>query len=194
MKNHKLLFTFTIFYFLMGLINIHFALLGIVCMTLPIILLFKNRKKTWCQNYCPRASLYKTVGKYNRHSCKTPIFFIKGNMKWIILLYFVISLTFISISTLRVALGSKPPMEFLRYFILLPLPFHFPQAFDITFASSWLTHLSYRFYSMMMTTTTLGLIMALLYKPRTWCTVCPINTMSDVYLKTCRHETNKIRN
>jgi len=184
MRNHKYLFLFTIFFFLLGFMNIHFSLFGIVCMTLPIILVLKDRKKTWCQNYCPRASLYTTCGKSKKWSShKTPRFFIKGNMKWIMLAYFGISLTIILMSTLGVARGVKLPMEYLRFLIVIPLPFDMPQLFDIMNIAPWLTHLSYRFYSMMMTTTFLGLILAMVYKPRTWCTICPIATVSDVILK-----------
>ncbi|WP_422691256.1 4Fe-4S binding protein [Clostridium thermosuccinogenes] len=35
----------------------------------------------------------------------------------------------------------------------------------------------------MLTTTIFGLLLAWIFKPRTWCTVCPINTASDVLLK-----------
>lgn len=184
MRNHKLLFLFTITFFVLGIVNIHFSLLGIICMTLPIILLLKDRKKTWCQSYCPRASLYTTCGKSKIWaSRKTPRFYIKGNMKWIMLSYFGLSLLFIIMSTLGVAKGMRPAMEYLRFLILIPLPFKIPQLFDIMGLAPWLTHLSYRFYSMMMTTTFLGLLLALIYKPRTWCTICPIATVSDVILK-----------
>jgi hypothetical protein len=184
MRNHKLLFLFTITFFVLGFVNIHFSLLGMICMTLPIILLLKDRKKTWCQSYCPRASLYTTCGKSKKWaSRKTPRFFIKGNMKWIMLAYFGLSLLFIIMSTLGVARGMRPAMEYLRFLILIPLPFKIPQLFDIMDLAPWLTHLSYRFYSMMMTTTFLGLLLALIYKPRTWCTICPIATVSDALLK-----------
>ncbi len=63
MRNHKLLFLFTVTFFVLGFINIHFSLFGILCMTLPIVFLLKDRKKTWCQGYCPRSSLYTTSGK-----------------------------------------------------------------------------------------------------------------------------------
>lgn len=63
MRNHKYLFLITISFFLLGFVNIHFSLLAIFCMTFPIILLLRDRKKTWCQGYCPRASLYTTCGK-----------------------------------------------------------------------------------------------------------------------------------
>lgn len=184
MRNHKYLFLITISFFSLGFVNIHFSLLGFICMTLPIILLLKDRKKTWCQGYCPRAGLYTTCGKSKTwNSLNTPRFFIKGNMKWIMLIYFGISLTFILMSTLGVSKGIKPAMEYLRFLIIIPLPFKMPQLFDIIELAPWITHLSYRFYSMMMTTTVLGLILALVYKPRTWCTICPIATVSDVILK-----------
>lgn len=184
MRNHNYLYLITIFYFILGFVNIHFSILGIVCMTLPIVLLLKSRKKLWCQGYCPRASLYSTYGKSKKWSnLNTPKFFIKGNMKWFMLAYFGISLTFITLSTFGVAKGIKLPMETLRFLILIPLPFEMPQLFDLSNIAPWLTHLSYRFYSMMMTTTVLGLILASVYKPRTWCTICPIATVSDVLLK-----------
>ncbi len=184
MRNNKLLFLITISYFVLGIVNIHFALLGIVCMTIPILLLLKNRKKTWCQVYCPRASLYTTCAKAKRGSSrKTPLFFVRGKMKWIMLGYFGLSLTFILISTIGVARGVRPAMEYLRFLIIIPVPFQLPQVIDTISLIPWLTHLSYRFYSMMMTTTFLGLLLAFLYKPRTWCTICPIATISDVVLK-----------
>lgn len=184
MKNHKLLFLFTISYFLLGFVNIHFALLGIICMTLPIVLLIKDRKKTWCQGYCPRASLYTACGRSKWwNSRNTPLFFVKGKMKWIMLAYFGISLTFIILSTIGVARGMRPAMEYLRFLIIIPIPARLPQLLNFISPLTWLTHLSYRFYSMMMTTTLLGLLLALIYKPRTWCTICPIGTISNVVTK-----------
>lgn len=184
MRNYKYLFLITLSFFALGFINIHFSLLGIICMILPIILLLKNRKKTWCQGYCPRASLYTTCGKSKKWSShNTPRYFIKGNMKWIMLFYFTISLSFILMSTIGVAKGIRPAMETLRFLILFRIPFQMPQLIDFIEFAPWLTHMSYRFYSMMMTTTILGLILALTYQPRTWCTICPIATVSDVILK-----------
>ena len=84
---------------------------------------------------------------------------------------------------LGVARGMRLPMEYLRFLILIPIPFKMPQLFDIMNIVPWLTHFFYRFYSMMMITTVLGLILAMVHKPRTWCTICPIATASDVLLK-----------
>ncbi|MFZ2539653.1 MAG: 4Fe-4S binding protein [Oscillospiraceae bacterium] len=186
MKKNKYLFLITLAYFVLGYVTIHFALLGLICMALPSIFLFRDKKKTWCQDYCPRASLYTTCGNIKKkHSYKTPKFFIKGSMKWIMLGYFGISLMIIILSTIGVAHG-KPPMDYLRFLLIFPLK-GMPQLFDIA-SPEWVLHLSYRFYSMMMTTTTLGLILALIFKPRTWCTICPIATVSDIYIKRQRNK------
>lgn len=180
----KYLFLITIFYFALSFINIHFAILGLICMFAPFVLLFKNKKKTWCQNYCPRSSLYTVCGKLKKISNKAPSFLTKGGMKWIILTYFSISLLMIIISTAKVAMGMIEPIKTLKFLMLVPIPAELPQLIEFSNVAPWFTHFAYRFYSMMMTTTVLGLILAVLYKPRTWCTICPISTLSQVYLNT----------
>lgn len=187
MKNNKYLFLITLFYFALGMVNIHFALLGLVCMGIPLFLLFKNRKKTCYQGYCPRANLYVTCGKAtSKWSGKTPMFFIKGPMKWIMLSYFGLSLNIITVSTIAVANG-KPPMDFMKFLLIFSLG-KLPQLVSIA-SPTWVLHLAYRFYSMMLTTTTIGLILALVYKPRTWCTICPIATVSELYIKSGKKKT-----
>ncbi|MEL7647578.1 MAG: 4Fe-4S binding protein [Sedimentibacter sp.] len=183
LKNNKFLFIINLVYFALGFVNIHFSLLGLICMMLPLILLVKTNRKTYCQGYCPRANLYTKAGKLtSKYSMKTPAYFIKGNMKHIMLAYFGISLFFITMSTLRVASGAMNPLEQLRFMIYFRIPFKLPQMFELQGMAGWLTHLAYRFYSMMMTTSFLGLAMAFVYKPRTWCTICPISTISEIYL------------
>lgn len=192
MRNNKFLFLITILYFVLGSINIYFSLLGLICMIFPIILMIKNKMKTWCQVYCPRASLYTTVGKQIKSSRKTPMFFIKGNMKWIMLSYFGVSLFIVTMSTIAVSTGSKPPMESLRFLIIFKIPGEMLQLIKFSGFAPWIIHLSYRFYSMMMTTTALGFMLALIYKPRTWCTICPIATISDVYIKSTKKKFKEV--
>jgi len=183
LKNNKYLFIVNLIYFALGFVNIHFALLGLICMALPLYILVRTNKKTYCQGYCPRSDLYSKAGKLtNKISTKTPDYFINGNMRWVMLFYFGINVFFITMSTIRVASGLMMPLEQLRYLIAIKIPFDMLQLIELNTVLPWITHLSYRFYSMMMTTTTLGLILALIYKPRTWCTICPIATISDIYI------------
>lgn len=76
--------------------------------------------------------------------------------------------------------GRINAMETVRFMIAFQLPWNMPQLLNINFIPSWAIHLSFRVYSMMFTTTVIGLLLGFLYKPRTWCTVCPVNTISDI--------------
>ena len=42
---------------------------------------------------------------------------------------------------------------------------------------------SFGFYSLMLTSLLLGLIVMVLYKPRTWCAFCPMGTMTQSICK-----------
>lgn len=178
------LFIITILFFVLGFFNILFAWFGFACMTLPFILLLKNKRKTWCQGYCPRASLFHAMFRNRSITGKAgPGWLIKGNFKWIVLVYFVFNLFILIMSTVMVFKGRAESMENIRFLLAFQLPWDIPQLLDSSGIPSWAVHLSYRIYSMMFTTTTIGLLLGWIYKPRTWCTICPINTASNLILK-----------
>jgi polyferredoxin len=153
-------------------------------MILPFALLARDKKKTWCQNYCPRASLFQTLFKGRSLTGKIgPNWLIRGKAKWVILGYFSINLFILAMSSVMVFKGSKAPLEKIRFLLAFQLPWEIPQFLKLGAMPNGIVHLSFRMYSMMFTTTVIGLILALIFKPRTWCTVCPINTISDISLK-----------
>lgn len=186
MKNwKKYLFIITLSFFALGFVNIIFALFGFACLILPFIFLAKDKKKTWCQHYCPRASLFTVLFQGKALRGKTgPDWLIKGKGKWLFLMYFAVNFFMIIMSTIMVFKGRREPIEYVRFMIVFQLPWELPQFLNIGQMSDWLVHLSYRIYSMMFTTTVFGLILGWLFLPRTWCRVCPINTLSDMSLKT----------
>lgn len=47
---------------------------------------------------------------------------------------------------------------------------------------------SFGFYSLMLISLLLGLIVMVLYKPRTWCTFCPMETMTQGICKLKNNE------
>lgn len=179
----KYLYIVTIIFFALGFFNILFAWLGFICLTLPFILLAKNKKKTWCQGYCPRANLYAVLFRNRSLTGKAgPNWLISGKAKWFVLVYFILNLFILTLSTLMVFLGKRAPVENIRFLIVFNLPWKIPQLLNFGIFPDWTMHLSFRIYSMMLTTTVLGLLLARLFKPKTWCTVCPINTVSDLVL------------
>lgn len=186
LKNNRLLFLITVSFLLLGFVNIHFALLGFICMAIPIILLVKTNKKTYCQGYCPRANMYQKLKhvKSNKRVRRMPKWMMGKNARDVVFGYFILSLTIMVMTTIMVVIGRNMPMLNVRLFIVIPLG-PLPQL--ITFKSiPWLIHLSYRMYSMILSTTLLGLLLGVLYQPRSWCVVCPITSVSDMYLNNKR--------
>ena len=49
--------------------------------------------------------------------------------------------------------------------------------------ADWVAQFSFGFYSLMLTSLLLGLIVMVLYKPRTWCAFCPMGTMTQSICK-----------
>ncbi|MDF2522650.1 MAG: hypothetical protein K0R31_291 [Clostridiales bacterium] len=178
------LYLVTILFFVLGFFNIIFAWLGFACLTIPFILLIKNKRKTWCQGYCPRASLFETLFKNRSLSGKAgPDWLTRGKVKWYVFVYFIFNLFVIVMSTIMVFTGKRAPVEKVRFLVAFQMPWDMPNLLDFAVFPSWTVHLSFRLYSMMFTTTVLGLLLAWIFKPRTWCTICPVNTASDLILK-----------
>ena len=176
------LFWITLFYFALGFINITLAMSALACMAAPFILAGKAGKKIWCSRYCPRAD-FLTLFRSISLKRKMPEWMKKVNLKNLILSYFCLNLIFIGLSTTMVSQGQMAPIDRIRLFILFELPFPMPQVIILPGISDWLVHLSYRMYSVMLSSTILGSLFAVFYKPRTWCAVCPVSTMTDRMLR-----------
>ncbi len=171
------LWVITVLFFSLGFVHIGFSLLGLFCMGFPFALYLKSGEKLWCKKYCPRASLFLRI--LHKISLKKPLLkgFTKQNVKTGVLIYFGINVFFATMSTIMVSLGRVAPIDYVRFLIVFPIPVAFPQLLQFTI-SPWLLHLSYRIYSMMLTSTTIGLILGFLYVPRAWCVICPIQTLT----------------
>lgn len=172
------LFYITIAFFVLGMIHISLSLIGLLCFIIPFIQYAVYKDRIWCKYYCPRAGLMTRL--LSKISLKKPLpKFLKGShIKTIVLTYFAINLFFVTMSTLMVTLGRVSPMEFVKFLILFRLPFELPQLFSFTLHPT-LMHLSYRIYSMMFTSTVIALVLGFIYMPRTWCTMCPIMTLTS---------------
>ena len=180
-----LLAAITLLYFILPFIHIGLALAGLICMALPFILLYRDRKLSWCGAYCPRAHFLWFIN-FRKKPAAVPALF-KGDrgekLRGIILNYFCFNLMFVVISSIMVGSGSMPPIDRVRLFIVFQLPFQLPQLLSEPVLPPLLLHLSYRIYSIMTSSLIAGTILAVLYRPRTWCTVCPVNTLSRRILR-----------
>ncbi len=171
------LFFITIFMFALGFLHISFAIMGLLCFITPFILFGIYKDKVWCKYFCPRAGfLNNTLSKISLRK-PLPKWLTTEKMRNIVLTYFGMNIFFITMSTLMVALGRISPIDRIRFMIVFQLPFEMPQVLKFA-VSDTLLHLGYRVYSVMFTSTVLGLILGFIYAPRTWCAICPVQTLT----------------
>jgi hypothetical protein len=173
------LFVVTILFFLIGMIHISFATVGLLCFGVPLYLYLKYKEKVWCKHICPRAGFFTKVLSKINIGLKPPQFLAGAEFRKAVVIYFAINLFFVTMSTIMVSIGRLEPIEMVRFMIVYSIPLKLPQLLDLNVSDN-LVHLGYRAYSMMFTSTFIGVILGVLYKPRTWCRICPVNTLTKV--------------
>lgn len=176
----KLLFVIPIIFLLLPFIHIYFALLAFGCLFMPILFLTITKSRLFCQNYCPRSKLLMKTKNFSLHK-HPPKIFSNGFLRNFFLIYFMVNLVIITVTTISVASGNIGPMAHIRLLLVMPIS-SIPQLISLD-TIAWLVHLSYRMYSMIFTTLVIGLLFAVLFRPRTWCQVCPITSVNNMYLK-----------
>ena len=67
--------------------------------------------------------------------------------------------------------------EIVKLLWTFKLPWHF--AYHGSVFAPWVAQFAFGFYSVMLTSTVIGLITMLLFKPRSWCVYCPMGTMTQ---------------
>ncbi len=180
MKKSILDLTFIVFIsvLLLGIININLVLVAVLCFTLPFLTTYIYKKKVWCQSLCPRSSfLLKVIGKISLKR-KTPKFLTSKRAKHIVLLYFLLGMSVMVGSTIIIGVKGAEAVRQVNFLIMLPLIKNFPQVIDFEF-NEVITHLSYRMYSMILTTSIIGTVLGIIYKPKTWCVICPVMTITN---------------
>lgn len=177
-KKYDWLFLGTLTFFSLGMVHIVFSWLGIICMVTPFIMAARTGKKPWCTlPYCPRAHFFNRFLSRFSLKRKAPVGLFSKKTKQLVLRLFCINLFFAGMSTLMVYLGRLEPMLYLRFMMVFPMPFDLPQLLEFNLPE-FLIHASYRLYSIMFTSTIIGVGLGLIYKPRTWCGICPIQTLT----------------
>jgi hypothetical protein len=170
-------FIYTLFIFGVGMIHISFTLIGLVCYISPLVLYIKYCNKLWCQTYCPRASFLTVILQRFSLKLKIPPWLTSKRVKSFFVYYVVLNLMFALMSTTAVAFNIIAPMNYIRLFMAFEAPFTLIQLIELNLPS-FIIHFSYRVYSMILSTTLIGLVLGFLYIPRAWCMICPVNTLS----------------
>ena len=160
-KNHwyDYLWIWAIVYFALGFFNIIFAWLGLIDFLLPLIFAAAGGSKFFCNSLCGRGQLLGKLGGDCKLSRGKP------SPRWF------------SSKGFRYGFLKKA----IKLFWTLRVPWDW--AYAAGSLPAWAAQFSFGFYSLMLTSTLIGLIVMVLYRPRSWCAFCPMGTMTQSICK-----------
>ncbi|MBQ5676944.1 MAG: 4Fe-4S binding protein [Lachnospiraceae bacterium] len=166
-------------YLILGFVNIMFAWLGLICFLVPLgISIFKGNK-AYCNSFCGRGQLFDLLGNQLKLSRKKDMpGFLKS--KWFrygFLIFFLTMFGNMILTTFLVFDGAKNLKEVVTLLWTFKLPWHF--AYHGTIIADWVAQFAFGFYSVMLTSTILGMVTMVFFKPRSWCVYCPMGTMTQ---------------
>lgn len=181
-KWYDYLWIFSAIYLILGFFQILFAWIGLLCFVIPLLLSAFGGEKIYCNRYCGRGQLLELLGKKLHLSRNKPM------PKWMratwfrygFLIFFMTMFLNMIFTTYLVFSGAQNLREFVTLFWTFQLPWHWAYAGN---AVPWIAQFSFGFYSLMLTSTLLGLITMALFRPRSWCVYCPMGTMTQLVCK-----------
>ncbi|WP_346898990.1 4Fe-4S binding protein [Clostridium sp. UBA7503] len=165
-------------YLVLGLFNILFAWLGLICFIVPLLISIVKGNKGYCNKYCGRGQLLDLLGNKLKLSRNKPMpKFLKSKyFRYGFLIFFLTMFINMVFNTYLVFKGTNTLKEVLTILWTFKLPWNFT---DLSYVSPWIVQFGFGFYSLMLTSTLLGIITMVLYKPRSWCVYCPMGTMTQ---------------
>jgi thioredoxin len=173
------LWIYAIIYFALGFFNILFAWLGMIDFLLPLFLAIFGGNKFFCNHLCGRGQLFSKLGTDLKCSrCKpTPRWMSSKWFRYGFLLFFLTMFGNMVFQTYLVAAGAASLRETIKLFWTFRVPWSWTYTGGTV--ADWVAQFSFGFYSLMLTSLLLGLIVMVLYKPRTWCAFCPMGTITQ---------------
>ena len=170
-------------YLVLGFFNILFAWLGLICFLDPLTISIANGTKGYCNRYCGRGQLFGILGGRFGLSRKKDIpRWMKS--KWFrygFLISFFVMFFQMLWNTYLVFAGVQDLKQVVTLLWTFKLPWNW--AYHGTLFHPGVAQFAFGFYSVMLTSTVLGLITMVLYKPRSWCVYCPMGTMTQLICK-----------
>ena len=164
-------------YLALGFFNILFAWLGLVCFITPLAISAIQGNKAYCAKYCGRGQLFQLLGgKIGLSRKKVPPRFLSSAWFRYGFLSFFMAMFLLMIYNTYLVFAGASLKEVVTLLWTFKLPWHWANTASV---APWVAQFAFGFYSVMLTSTVLGLITMVLFRPRTWCVYCPMGTMTQ---------------
>jgi hypothetical protein len=190
-KNFKdYMWILSLTYLFLGIFNILFAWLGLLCFLIPLIISIAGGGKAYCNTYCGRGQLLELMGSnLNLSSNRNiPVFLRSKWFRYGFLTFFMTMFVIMLFNTYLVFSSANELKEVIQILWSFKLPWSWV---NTSMVSPWVAQFAFGFYSMMVTSTILGVVTMILYKPRSWCVYCPMGTMAQLISK-ANYSENKL--
>lgn len=178
---YDFLWIFSLLYLALGFFNILFAWIGLLCFLFPLILALGGGEKAYCNRYCGRSQLLGLLGRKFSRNLPIPKWLYSKAFRYGFLAFFMIMFCNMLLTTYFVFAGTQSLKEVVTLLWSFRLPWQFAAASPL--AADWVGQFAFGLYSVMLTSTVLGLFTMLLFRPRTWCVYCPMGTMTQLICK-----------
>lgn len=180
---YEWLWIWPVVYFSLGFVNILFAWLGMIDFLLPLFIAIFFGNKWFCNNICGRAQLFVFLSR--KCGCSRQ----KIAPKWLssnwfrngFLIFFLTMFGSIIHQSYLVFSGAADLRQAVSLLWTFQVPWRW--AYQPGSGAEWSAQFSYGFYSLMLTSAIIGLIVMALYRPRTWCSFCPMGSMTQMICK-----------
>lgn len=167
----------SLLYLVLGLFNILFAWLGLICFITPLLISIVGSSKAYCNKYCGRGQLLELLGGGLGLSLKrTPSRFLRSKAFRYGFLAFFMTMFMLMIYNTYLVFTGNGLKEAVTLLWVFKLPWNWT---DISFVTPWAAQFAFGFYGVMLTSTLLGLVTMFFFRPRTWCVYCPMGTMTQ---------------
>lgn len=179
-KWYDYLWVLSLTYLILGFFNILFAWLGLLCFFIPLIISVLSGTKAYCNRYCGRGQLFSLLGGQFGLSRRRDVpKWMKGRaFRYGFLIFFLVMFLQMLWNTWLVLAGVSTLRQAVTLLWTFRLPWHW--ACHGTPVHPGVVQFAFGFYSVMLTSTVLGLITMVLFKPRSWCVYCPMGTMTQM--------------
>lgn len=145
--------------------------------TIPLLIAVFGGGKAYCNRYCGRGQLLGLLGEKLKLSRNVPPpkFLRSRWFRYGFLAFFMTMFGLMLFSTYKVFTGA-PLQQTGTLLWVFKLPWQWA---EVDMVSPWIAQFAFGFFSVMLTSTVLGFVTMVLFRPRSWCVYCPMGTMTQ---------------
>ena len=169
-------------YFILGFFSIAYAWVGLLCLGTALIVSIAGGGKIWCNSYCGRGQIFMHVGNtfHLTRRAAPPRWLSSKCFRNTFLAIFLLTFAEVIYVTILVAQGLQDMHQTIHLFWTFDVPWNWTYSDAI---SPMHAQFAFGLYGLMLTSLIIGIVLTIVYRPRTWCVFCPMGNITQMISK-----------